>query len=43
MSNDFYKYICTEENFLYLNGKNALYPKIAEIIWKFVQADEKKL
>ena len=41
MPNDFYKYICTEENFLYLNGKNVLYPKVAEIIWKFIQADEK--
>ena len=41
MPNDFYKYICTKENFLYLNGKNVLYPKVAEIIWKFIQANEK--
>ena len=41
MTNDFNKYIHTEENFLYLNGKNVLYPKVAEIIWKFIQADEK--
>ena len=41
IANDFYKYICTEENFLYLNVKNVLYPKVAEISWKFIQADEK--
>ena len=38
---DFYKYICIEENFFYLNGKNMLYPKVAEIFWKFIQVDEK--
>ena len=32
MLNDFYKYICTEENFLYLNVKNVLYPRVSEII-----------
>ena len=41
MQNDFYKYVCTGENFLYINGKNVLYLKAAEIIWKFIQADEK--
>ena len=41
MPNGFYKYICTKENFLYLNGQNTLYPKVVEIIWKFIQTDEK--
>ena len=38
---DFYKYICTEENLLYLNRKNVQYPKVAEIISKFTQVNEK--
>ena len=37
----FYNYVCLEENFLYLNGKNIPYPKVSEIIWKFIQNDEK--
>ena len=40
MPADFYKFICLEENYLYLNGKNVN-PKIANIIWKLIQADEK--
>ena len=39
-SANFYKFICSEEKFLYLNGKNVLDPKIANIVWKFIQADE---
>ena len=31
---EFYKYVCFEENFVYFNGKNVLYPKVPEIIWK---------
>ena len=38
---DFRQYACLEENFLYLNGKNVLYPKVSKIIWKFIQNDEK--
>ena len=38
---DFYKFICREEHFLYLNGKNVLYPKIVEIVWKFIAEDDK--
>ena len=41
MPSDFYRYIFTEESFLYLNGKTVLYPKVAEIIWKFIRVDEK--
>ena len=33
--------MCLEENLLYLNGKNVLYPKVTEIIWKFIQNDER--
>ena len=38
---DFYKFICREEHFLYLNGKKNLYPNIAEIVWKFIAEDDK--
>ena len=35
------QYMCLEENFFYLNGKNVLYPKVSEIILNFIQKDEK--
>ena len=38
---DFYKYLCKEEQFLYLNRKNVLYLNIAEIVWKFIDENEK--
>ena len=41
MPAEFYKYVCLEENFVYLNGENVLYPKVSEIIWNFIQKDEK--
>ena len=28
MLDNFYKYVCLEDNFLYLNGKDVLYPKV---------------
>ena len=28
---EFYKFICKEEHFLYLNGKNVLYQKIEKL------------
>ena len=37
---EFYKFICKEEHFLYLNGKNVLYQKIGEIVWKFIHENE---
>ena len=37
----FYKHICQEENFIYLNGKNVLQPKVSEIIMSFLKKDEK--
>ena len=36
----FYKYICQEKNFLYLNGQNVLRPNVLEIISGFIDADE---
>ena len=41
MPTAFYKYICQEDNFIYLNGKNVLQPKVSEIITNFLKADEK--
>ena len=38
---EFYRLICREEYFLYLNSKNVLYPKVAEIVWKFIAEDDK--
>ena len=38
---EFYKYTCLEENFVYLNGKNMLYPKVSEIVLNFIQKDKK--
>ena len=36
----FYKYICQPGNFLYLNGKNVIYPRVAEIVMDYIEADE---
>ena len=36
-----YKYICQPENFLYLNGKNIIYPRVAEIVMSYIEADHK--
>ena len=41
MPADSYKYVCLKENYLCLNGKNVLYPKVSKIIGKFIQNDEK--
>ena len=35
------KQVCLEENLVYLNGKNVLYPKVSEIILNFIKKDEK--
>ena len=40
MPQKFYKHICKEKHFLYLNGKNVLQPKILEIITDFLSEDE---
>ena len=36
----FYKHICQEKNFLYLNGKKVLQLKVLEIISKSIDANE---
>ena len=41
ISIEFYKFICQEKNFLYLNGKNVLQPKVLQIIGEFIETDEK--
>ena len=40
MPQKFYKHICKEKNFLYLNGKNVLQPKVYEIITDFFKEDD---
>ena len=32
----FYRHICERDNFLYLNGKNVLYPGLAEIVMDYI-------
>ena len=39
----FYKHICLPQNFIHLNGKNVLYPKVAEIIWKHIEYDKSNI
>ena len=40
MPQKFYRHICKEKNFLYLNGKNVLQPKVLEIIKEFLDEDQ---
>ena len=35
----FYRHICERDNFLYLNGENVLYPRLAEVIMDYVNED----
>ena len=39
----FYKHICKPENFMYLNGKNVIYPRVAEIVHKYIERIRKTL
>ena len=41
MPAQFYKFMCREVNFLYLNGKNVLQPKVLEILTNFLAENEK--
>ena len=41
MPAQFYKFICKEENFLYLNGKNVLQPKVSEILTNVLEENDK--
>ena len=36
----FCKHICQPDNFLYLNEKNVIYPRVAEIVMDYIEADE---
>ena len=38
---EFFKYICEEENFIYLNGKTVIYSKVADMLLKFLETDSK--
>ena len=40
MPQKFYRHVCKEKNFFYLNGKNVLQPKVLEIITDFLKEDE---
>ena len=40
---EFYKFICEEKNFVYLNGKNVLQPKLQQIVGELIEKGEKKL
>ena len=40
MPQRFYQHICKEKNFLYLNGKNVLQPKVSEVINDFLNEGE---
>ena len=35
----FYKHICRKDNFMYMNGKNVLYPRVAEILSEHIKKD----
>ena len=35
-----YKYICKNHNFLYLNGKNVLQPKVSNIVTEYLNEDK---
>lgn len=41
MPNEFFKYICEEENFMYLNGKTVIYSKLADTISRFIETGTK--
>ena len=39
----FYKYICENENFIYLNSKNIHYSKTAQIVLDYLNKDRKNI
>ena len=36
MPAEFYEFLCKQENFSYLNGKNVLHPRVADTVWRFI-------
>ena len=41
MPAEFYKFICEENNFVYLNGQNVIQPGVLEIVEDFIDQDKK--
>ena len=39
LDSKFYKHTCLPQNLMYLNRKNVLYPRVAEIVWKHIEND----
>ena len=42
MSQKFYQHICKKKNFLYLNEKNMLQPKVSKIITEFLMEGDER-
>ena len=40
---EFYRYICQEDNFKYLNGRDVSQPGVLEIVGKFIDQDKDNL
>ena len=38
---EFYKFICKNENLSFFNSKNVLYPKVLDTVWSFIAENEK--
>ena len=39
----FYKHLCENDNFIYLNGKNVLYSKTAQIVLDYLKKDPRNV
>ena len=37
----FYKHICQPDNLMHLNSKDVIHPHVAEVVWKYIEKDEK--
>ena len=40
---NFYRYICEEKNFIYLNGRDVGHPGVLEIVGKFIDQQKQNL
>ena len=40
---DFYRYICEENNFIYLNGRDVAHPGVLKIVGKFINQKKENL
>ena len=43
IENTFYKHICENDNFIYLNGKNILYSTTAQIVLNYLNKDSSNI